>query len=122
MVYIIWEFRANESHIAEFEQVYGLQGAWSKLFQKSPGYHGTQLLIDHSTPPGRYFTIDCWKQLDAFEHFKAKFAEKYQMLDKYCENLTQSEQKIGNFGRLLITQTRDIIQFPNQQTNCVNPH
>jgi len=96
MIHIIWEFQIDPSQVKAFEEMYGSQGAWALLFQQSEEYHGTTLLKDHIVP-NRYFTIDQWNKLDAFESFKAQHIKAYRDLDHTCEKLTIAERKIGVF-------------------------
>jgi hypothetical protein len=96
MIHIIWEFQIDPLQASKFEEIYGSWGAWSLLFQQSKDYHGTTLLKD-STMPGRYFTIDQWAKLDAFESFKAEHINAYNDLDHECEKLILIERKIGIF-------------------------
>jgi heme-degrading monooxygenase HmoA len=93
---VIWEFTVDEAARAEFEQHYGPQGSWAALFHRAPGYLGTLLLRDASTP-GRYLTIDRWQSLDAYSRFRAQFADDYAALDRQCERLTRAERALGTF-------------------------
>lgn len=99
MIHIIWEFQVELPQIVAFEKAYSSQGAWAVLFQQSKEYHGTTLLKD-STTTSRYFTIDCWSDLDAFNSFKTKFAKAYQELDYACEKITLTERQIGIFEKI----------------------
>lgn len=96
MIKIIWEFQVDSSQLNEFEQAYDSQGYWASFFKQSKKYHGTQLIKDISIP-GRYFTIDQWDDLEAFENFKSQNISAYQKLDNSCEKLTLAECKIGIF-------------------------
>ena len=50
MYVIIWKYRVKADHVTEFEEIYSATGAWAKLFQKSKGYLGTELLSDEGHP------------------------------------------------------------------------
>jgi heme-degrading monooxygenase HmoA len=97
MIHIIWEFQITPAHSAEFEKIYGAQGAWVILFKKSKDYYGTTLLKD-SNAPFRYLTIDQWENMDAFENFKSQNLNAYTELDSSCVKFILSEKKIGVFG------------------------
>jgi heme-degrading monooxygenase HmoA len=96
MVVMIWEFRVGEKSRAEFEQAYGPEGVWAAFFQRGPGYLGTELLGDASTP-GRYLTIDRWNSRDAYEEFCGRHREEYEKIDRRFQALTAGEEKLGSF-------------------------
>lgn len=93
---IIWEFLVRPGDERKFEEAYGPQGAWAKLFERSTGYKGTELLAD-SEWEGRYFTIDRWSSAQAFSDFRVAFGEEYRQLDALCEGLTEGESRLGGF-------------------------
>ncbi|MBZ5546901.1 MAG: antibiotic biosynthesis monooxygenase [Acidobacteriia bacterium] len=92
----IWEFEIKADCRAQFEEVYGPDGAWAQLFRQSPDYLGTKLLCD-LTRPGRYLTLDSWSSREAFHTFKQAHAAEYETLDKQCEGLTEGEAMVGEF-------------------------
>jgi len=92
----IWEFRANQTRIAEFESAYGPGGRWAQLFRKAPGYLRTELLKD-PVEANRYLTIDYWVDREAYERFSRNFGAEYKELDMACEAFTESEKHIGEF-------------------------
>lgn len=100
MIRIIWEFQVADTQTRLFELAYGPEGAWSQLFRRAEGYQGTLLLRDEPLS-GRYLTIDHWTEMSAFEKFHERFAKEYAQLNRECENLTLSEQKIGLFKNIL---------------------
>src|SRR3954453_4667863 len=43
-VYIrVWEYRIDAEHVEAFLAAYGSDGEWARLFQRGPGYVGTEL-------------------------------------------------------------------------------
>ena len=92
----IWEFEIKPESGAQFEEIYGQDGAWAQLFRQSPEYRGTKLTRD-VTRPRRYLTIDYWISREAFHRFKREHAAEYAMLDKQCESLTEHETMVGEF-------------------------
>jgi len=92
----VWEFEINPQSRGQFEEIYGPEGAWARLFRQSQDYRGTQLLRD-LTRPGRYLTLDCWSSREAFQTFKQAHAGEYETLDQQCENLTEHEVMVGEF-------------------------
>jgi heme-degrading monooxygenase HmoA len=99
VVRILWEFRVSDAMAAAFEERYSGDGAWARLFQRAEGYEGTQLLRDEAEP-GRYLTIDTWRDTAAFEAFQREHPADYQALDRECEGLTRSERCLGRFADL----------------------
>jgi heme-degrading monooxygenase HmoA len=96
MFVILWQFDIAEDKIAGFERAYGPDGAWAKLFARSPEYLGTELLKD-AYVPGRYVTIDRWSNEEAFRAFRAKHDPDYEALDRASDSLTGTETRIGAF-------------------------
>jgi heme-degrading monooxygenase HmoA len=92
----IWEFEIKPDSRAQFEEIYGPDGTWARLFCQSPDYLGTKLTRD-LTRPRRYLTLDYWTSREAFHGFKRAHAAEYAMLDKQCESLTEHEVMVGEF-------------------------
>lgn len=93
---IIWEYQVRAEHVAEFEKIYSATGAWSKLFQKSKGYLGTELLSDEG-PPRRYITIDRWSSSEGYAAFLSEWKDEYAKLDAACAELTERETLLGKW-------------------------
>jgi len=94
MIVIVWEFRVRPGREAEFERAYGPEGDWARLFRRSPGYRGTELLRDPHDPE-RYLTLDRWADAAAFETFQAEHRADYLALDEACEPLCGEERLLG---------------------------
>ena len=92
----VWEFWVSPGAEAEFEKVYGPEGAWARLFSGHPAYGGTKLVRDVSAPR-RYVTLDSWESRVAYEEFRWLHVEEYRAIDEVCESLTEREAKIGEF-------------------------
>lgn len=99
MIYIIWEFHVDAGRQPEFEKHYGPEGTWVRLFRRDDKFRGTSLLRDRDTP-GRYFTIDCWQDLESYEAFRGRFATEYESIDREMEKLTSGESRVGVFESL----------------------
>lgn len=96
---IMWEFRLPAERAAEFEQAYGPEGAWTRLFRHAPGFIETRLLRD-AEDQTRYLTMDRWESRDAFDDFKRRFATEYRTLDAQLEGLAQTETRLGAFDTM----------------------
>ena len=92
----IWEFEIKAASRAQFEEIYGADGAWAQLFRQNPDYRGTKLLRDLARP-GRYLTLDYWPSRESFSSFKQAHAAEYATLDRQCESLTEREGMVGEF-------------------------
>jgi heme-degrading monooxygenase HmoA len=97
---IIWEYRVKPEHIAEFEEIYSPVGAWTKLFQNSTSYWGTELVRDEKIPH-RYLTIDRWVSGEDYEAFQSQWKTEYERLDAQCEVLTEWETLLGRWEAIL---------------------
>jgi hypothetical protein len=96
MVEIIWQFEVVRGKESEFERHYGPEGTWVQLFRRSPAFWETLLLRDREVP-GRYLTVDRWKDLDSYDSFQEEYAAEYKRIDAAMESLTQRERKLGVF-------------------------
>lgn len=92
----MWEYFVKKETKPDFERVYGPDGDWMQLFNKSDGYLGTELHEDISNEL-RYLTVDYWISKKARDNFREQFAKEFAELDKRCELLTEKEIFLGNF-------------------------
>ena len=93
---IIWEYLVKAECVTEFERIYSADGAWTKLFKKSSGFIGTELLRDKKQTH-RYITIDRWNSLQEYESFLLQWQSEYEALDAKCNNLTEQETLLGKW-------------------------
>jgi quinol monooxygenase YgiN len=96
VVQIVWVFEARPDRLPEFEDIYGVDGSWAKLFCTAEGYIDTALFRDLEKA-NRFLVIDRWSNRKSFESFKQRHAAAYDALDRQCEELTLVESKIGIF-------------------------
>ena len=96
MFVVVWRFEVAEEKIQPFEDAYGPDGAWARLFRSSPQYLGTELLRD-AYVPGGYLTIDRWVSEDDFRAFRKDHDTEYEDLDRSCDHLTSRETRIGAY-------------------------
>jgi len=99
MFIIIWEYQAKTERLAEFEKIYGADGAWFELFKIDREYLGTEFLRAAATPHC-YITIDRWSSETAYENFIQSHDTEYKTLDARCAGLTTSETLIGKWETL----------------------
>ena len=96
MYVVLWRFRPLAGWESEFERAYGPSGPWTRLFRRSDGYLGTDLLR-RSDGSGEYLTLDRWASLAAYEAFRARWSNEYRELDDQLEELTEDETPLGAF-------------------------
>jgi len=96
---VLWEFRPRTGSEVRFEQTYGSDGLWARLFKNGEGYIATELNRDLKDP-GRYITLDFWTSRKAYDSFRATHSAEYEAIDRQCESLTEYEKQLGAFERL----------------------
>ena len=65
-------------------------------FKKSGRYIKTELLEDIKNPL-HFITIDYWNSQNDSDSFYEEYLEEYNMIDRTCISLTETENFIGNF-------------------------
>jgi heme-degrading monooxygenase HmoA len=96
VIHVVWQFIVKREAVDRFEQAYGPDGDWSRLFAQYSGFNGTTLLRDTANPR-RYLTIDAWETLADRKRMLAEAAEQYSALDAAFGAWTESEAEIGIF-------------------------
>jgi heme-degrading monooxygenase HmoA len=91
---IFWEYEVLPEHTTAFEQLYGAEGEWARLFRGAEGYVETLLFRDTDRPT-RYLTIDRWRSRAAFDAFVEAAGPAYAALDRRGDALTVRERRIG---------------------------
>jgi hypothetical protein len=91
MYVVVWRFTTDDP--AAFEEHYGPEGTWARLFRRSGEYVRTELLKSADS----YLTLDWWASLAAYDAFRVEHAEDYAKLDAACEAVTTFEEKLGEF-------------------------
>ncbi len=90
----IWRYQVSPEKVPQFEELYGPQGGWVRLFSRTDQYLGTQLL---ESGQGWYLTVDRWASRQAHKSFVAAHQEEFEKLDRQGERLTVSEEMVGEF-------------------------
>jgi heme-degrading monooxygenase HmoA len=99
VIHILWEFRIREGKAAAFEELYGPDGGWVRLFRKAGGYERT-LLVRDGGDPQRYLTIDVWRDAASYEAFRREHETEHAALDHDGEALTELERRLGQFEEI----------------------
>ena len=96
MYWIVWSYDVKPEQVKAFERVYGPQGDWVQLFERAPGFAGTELRRE-TDRAGHYLTIDRWQTRADYQRFRDAFRTEYEMLDTRSARLTDVDSKIGDF-------------------------
>jgi heme-degrading monooxygenase HmoA len=96
VIEIIHEYIVREGTQARFELTYGVGGAWSRLFSKSPGFRGIILLRDAGNPL-RFLSIEIWEgeelRHEALASHQAEAADVFAAL----EEMVETDAGLGTF-------------------------
>ncbi len=96
MTLIVWEFRVKPGCEPAFEALHGPDGDWASLLARDPHWRSTRLLRD-PVDPGRYVTLDEWREAGDFDAFRQRHAAAYDSLDQAGARLTEWERRLGAF-------------------------
>jgi heme-degrading monooxygenase HmoA len=94
MYVVVWEFRVRRGAEEAFIAGYGSGGDWNKLFSRTGGYVGTEL-VRSVNDPRVFYTLDTWQSDAGFAEFRRRFSAEYEALDKNFEGLTEQERLVG---------------------------
>jgi len=75
---------------------YGSEGRWAEFFRENHGYQGT-VLVKSVQADRTYITLDYWDSEEDYLGFLQDNAEQYAAIDRECDNLTESETRIGEY-------------------------
>jgi heme-degrading monooxygenase HmoA len=94
MIAILWRFEVLDAHRAQFEAAYGPTGDWARLFARSGGFRGTELM---RAEDGSYLTLDVWRAKADFDAFLAEHRADYDALDADTQSWTRAEHRLGDY-------------------------
>jgi hypothetical protein len=89
----VWEYEVPGDRVAAFTAAYAADGAWGELFRRAAGFLGTELYRD-AARPGRFLTIDCWRNEHDWQSFLDAFSPAYESLDAQLEGLAVTERSV----------------------------
>lgn len=93
----IWRYNVKSGRRAEFLAAYGKGGAWEQFFSQDPAYLETTLL-EGLGDNDSFITVDYWESKQDRDLFLARRSAEYSELDDKCEELTVSEEFVGEFS------------------------
>ena len=89
----IWEFRVKADCTQSFEEHYGPNGTWARLFSLDRAFRTCTLLRKDD---GRYLTIDRWDDVESYDRFRSAYAAVYEAVDSVCEAFTTTERHVAS--------------------------
>jgi heme-degrading monooxygenase HmoA len=95
---IVWSYDVDADDRKAFEQAYGPEGEWSRLFSRGDGFVEVVLLAD-AADPGLYLTIDRWRDQASFEDFMVQESDDYAALDDALAGVSRRGTRLGGFVR-----------------------
>lgn len=97
MTYVrVWRFRPLPNRVEAFEEAYGPEGDWARLFRTADGFLGTALLKGEGEPV-EYLTLDRWVSPQAYQTFRGERDKEFTALDRRCEVMTGLEEEVGEY-------------------------
>ena len=96
MYTILWKYRVQPKNQELFEQEYGANGAWSKLFCTSQNY-SKSILSKSDDSKDTYILMDIWIDKNSYERFIEESKSSYENLSLKFENLYETEEKMGSY-------------------------
>jgi len=96
MFIVVWKYTVSREKRDAFQNAYGKNGIWSKLFSTSDKYQGA-LLHQSMEEANTYFIIDQWVSQADYDHFMLNHNDTYQKISKLLEHLYDKEEKTGAF-------------------------
>ncbi len=99
MIAIMWQFDVKRGSEAEFEELYGVDGAWTTLNRPTRSYLGSSFLHDQNRA-SRYVVIEYWSEMVVYEQHRADRAERFAALEERSQALVNSEEPMGIFSAL----------------------
>ena len=99
MIAVVWQVEIHEGKSAEFEQLYGASGEWTKLSRRSRSFLGSSFLRDLASET-RYMLVEYWSEMVVYEKHLAEFASQVQALEEKRQRLVERVYPLGVFSAL----------------------
>ena len=99
MIAIMWQFEVKDGYEAEFQELYGVEGAWTTLNRSTRSYLGSSFLHDQNRP-SRYVVIEYWSEMVVYEQHRAERSDRFAALEERSHALVNSVEPMGIFSAL----------------------
>ena len=94
MYCLAWKYTVSSDH-QKFEQEFGRNGSWFKLFEPCEDYLGHELMkgVDDKS----YLVTNKWMSREDYERFIAENREACSLINKELMDLYDVEEFLGNY-------------------------
>ena len=99
MIAVVWRFHVRPEATAEFERMYGSDGAWTELSRRSRSFLGSSFLRDIGSE-ARYLLIEYWGEMMVYEKHVASFRNQVDKLERQRATLVERIEAVGVFSAL----------------------
>ena len=99
MIAIMWKFDVRKGSEDEFEQLYGVDGDWTKMNRATRSYLGTSFLRSENEP-SEYLVIEYWSEMLVYEQQRLRTADSLARLEERRATLVASVEPLGVFTAL----------------------
>ena len=99
MVAIVWQFDVKPGKEAEFEELYGADGEWTRINRDTRSYLGSSFLRDQSNG-ARYILVEYWSEMVVYEKYRRSHAGRIAALEARRSTVLQSVEPLGVFTAL----------------------
>lgn len=97
MYCLVWKYEVTSEH-AKFEEEYGRNGSWFKLFEACEDYLGHELM--KSEDGKTYLIVSKWMSQADYQDFIDQNKAQYDELNAKDEGLYDSKTSMGAFNLL----------------------
>ena len=99
MIAIMWQFDVKPGREAEFEQLYGADGAWTAMNRHTRSYLGSSFLNDQAQT-SRYIVIEYWSEMLVSEPARGVRSTAVAAFEAQRIALIESVEPLGVFTAL----------------------
>jgi hypothetical protein len=99
MIAIVWQFDVRNGREAEFEELYGADGDWTRMNRPTRSYLGTSFLKDQNRAR-RYLIIEYWSEMIVYEQHRTYRSDAIAALEARRATLIDAVQPLGVFTAL----------------------
>ena len=99
MIAIMWQFDVRPGRETEFEQLYGVDGAWTAMNRHTRSYLGSSFLNDQNSPL-RYIVIEYWSEMLISEPARGVRSAALAEFETKRTALVESVEPMGIFTAL----------------------
>ena len=99
MIAVVYQVEIHPGNAAEFEQLYGANGEWTKLSRRSRSFLGSSFLRDLASET-RYLLVEYWSEMVVYEKHLAEFGREVKALEEKRQRLVDRVFPLGVFTAL----------------------